>query len=155
MSDYLKILIPSTVGLISTIVAAYFSARYGAKRALEQKWWERQERAYTDIIEALHAMIRYSDLSAQGYLNGSARQHPKEDEFRESYNQAYWNIMKATDIGAFAISEKAAEALTNLRKRPRPDINEEPPWEIFEEDSKAYRDTLNVIRSCARSDLNF
>lgn len=136
MPDWLKILIRSVLGLGTTICAAYFSALWATRRAFQQRWWERKEKAYSEISEALHDMIRYSDLSAEGYLTGRSNDHPKEDEFREKYSKAYWNIMKMTDIGAFVISEEAAHVLMKLSKRPRLKWEDNPPWEIYEEDSK-------------------
>jgi len=153
MPNWLQILIPSVLGLATTVCAAYFSALWATRRAFQQRWWERKEKAYSEIVEALHDMIRYSELRAEGYLNGRTDDHPKEDEFRENYDKAYWNILKVTDIGAFVISDKAAEALMKLRKRPRLKWDENPPWEIYEEESKHYRDALSTIRSCARLDL--
>jgi hypothetical protein len=40
-----------------------------------------------------------------------------------------------------------------LRKRPRLDWDENPPWEVYEEDCKHYREALQKIRQCAREDL--
>lgn len=153
MTDWLKILIPSVVGLTTTVVAAYFSARWGARRAFQERWWERKERAYAEIVEALHDLIRYSELCAQEYLSGGEREHPKKKEFGERYSEAYWKIQRATDIGAFVICEKAAAILADLRKKPKLDWNENPPWEIYEADCAHYRSTLAQIRECAREDL--
>jgi len=153
MPDWLKILIPSAIGLATTVCAAYFSALWATRHAFKQRWWDRKEKAYSEIIDALHDMLRYSDLSVDGYLSGRSDDHPKEVEFSENYNRAYWQIQKMTDIGAFIISDEAVVALTKLRKRPRLKWEESPPWEIFEEDSKHYREALAAIRSCARADL--
>lgn len=153
MPNWLQILIPSVIGLATTVGAAYLSALWATRRALEQRWWERKEKAYADIVEALHDMIRYSDLRAEGYLSSRPDEHPKEEEFRENYNRSYWNILKITDIGAFIISDKAVDALIKLQKRPRLKWEENAPWEIYEEESRHYRDALATIRTCARADL--
>ena len=153
MPTWLPVLIPSIIALVTTIFAAYFSALWATRRAFQQRWWERKEKAYSEIVEALHDMIRYSDLCAEGYMGGDQEDHPKENEFREGYNRAYWNIQRVTDIGAFVISDLAIDALVKLRKRPRLKWDENPPWEIHEDDSKHYREALATIRKCARRDL--
>lgn len=152
MPDWLKILIPSVIGLATTISAAFFSARWAARRVFQERWWERKERAYAEIVEALHDLIRYSELRAEEYISGG-REHPKKKEFEGRYTEAYWKIQKATDIGAFMICEKAAAILADLSKKPKLDWNENPPWEIYEADSKHYREALAEIRECARQDL--
>lgn len=92
MPDWLKILIPSVVGLATTIVAAFFAARWATRRAFQERWWERKERAYAEIVEALHDLIRYSDLCAQECLSRGEPEHPKKKEFGERYSEAYWKI---------------------------------------------------------------
>lgn len=153
MPDWLKILIPSTVGLLTTIAAAFFSARWATQRAFQQRWWERKERAYSDIVEALHDMIRYSDLCAEEYMTHRQEDHPKKKEFGENYSKAYWNIEKVTGIGAFVICDEAADILTKLRNRPKLEWENNPPGEIYEADREHYKEALRSIRKCARTDL--
>ena len=153
MPDYLKVLIQSVLTLGTATVAAYLSARWGLRRAFQEKWWERKERAYTEIIEALYDLIRYSDLCAEEDKMKHRHEHSKKKEFGERYSEAYWKIQKMTDIGAFVISDEAARILRELRKRPQLDWNNDPPWENYEADSSSYRNTLDDIRKCAKMDL--
>jgi hypothetical protein len=149
MPDWL----PSVLGIITSIGAAYFSAKWATRRAFQERWWTRKEQAYSEIIESLHDMIRYSDLVAEEYLNTDRGEHSKKKEFGDKYTEAYWKIQKATDIGAFIISPKAAAILVELRKRPKLNWEENPMWEVYEEDSKQYRSALEGIRFCAHKDL--
>jgi hypothetical protein len=89
MPDWLKIMIPSAVGLATTILAAFLSARWAVRRAFQERWWERKERAYAEIVEALHDSIRYCDLCAGEYLTHREESHPKKKEFGERYTEAY------------------------------------------------------------------
>ena len=125
MPDWLKILIPSILGLATTILAAFFSARWATKRAFQERWWERKEKAYAEIVEALHDMLRYSELCAKESY-GNQHEHPKKKEFGERYSEAYWKIQRATDIGAFVISNRAAAALGELRNKPKLDWDNTP-----------------------------
>lgn len=104
-------------------------------------------------MEALHDLIRYSSICADEYLSGDKEEHPKKKEFGERYSEAYWKIQRATDIGAFVISERAATILTELRKQPKLDWDENPPWEIYEANCDHYRKALASIRQCAIQDL--
>jgi hypothetical protein len=155
VQDYLKVLIPSAVGLATSIVGAFFSARWAVRRAFQEKWWERKEHAYTEIIEALHDLIRYSELckeESEEYPS-CAQEHPKKAEFVEQYSDAFWKIKKMTDIGAFVISDEAALILQNLGKKPSLEWDKNPPWEIYEADCTYYREALAGIRKCAKKDL--
>ena len=151
MPNYLQIILPSLAGLITTICAAYFSARWGMKKAFEERWWEKKEKVYTEIIDALHDLLRFSSLCADEHLSG--HDHPKREEFKGRYSKAYWEIQRMTDIGAFVISEEASIALQKLRDKPKLDWNENPPWEIYEADCSYYREALVSIKESAKKDL--
>jgi len=140
-------------GFLTTITAAYFSAKWATRKAFQERWWERKEKAYSELIEALHDIIRYSDMCAEEYLTHREQGHPKKKEFGEKYSEAYWKIQRTRDIGAFVISEKAASVLDELQKRPKLKWDENPPWEIYEEDSEHFRNALKQIRIIARKDL--
>lgn len=69
------------------------------------------------------------------------------------YNKAIWKIKKATEIGSFVLSVKADTVLRELRDRPRLEWNENPSWEIFEQDYNYYKNSLEKISEIARNDL--
>lgn len=148
MPDYLKIVI----GFLATVATAFLSARWGARSVLKQRWWERKEQAYTEIMEALHNLLRYSSLCAKEYSTG--HEHPKRKEFGERYSESYWKIQKMTDIGDFVISDEASGILQKLRDRPQLEWDENPRDEIYEADCAHYREALAGIRVCAKRDLN-
>lgn len=153
MPDYLKILIPSAIGFITTVCAAFLSARWAVRRAYAERWWDRKEQAYSEIIDALHDLLRYSSFEAERDLAGDSGEHPKEKEFALRYTEAYWKVQRMTDIGAFVISENAAQILQTLRDRPKLEWGDCPTFELREEEASRYREALDGIRKCARADL--
>jgi hypothetical protein len=149
MTEWLTVVGP----FATAIVAAYLSARWTTARAYEQRWWERKERAYSEIVEALYDVIAYFDLTAEDYLTSKEEENPKMAAFRARYSEAYLKIQRLTDIGAFVISDKVAEVLMDLRKRPRLKWDENPPWEVYEEESRHFREALSAIKRLAKQDL--
>ena len=153
MPDYLKLLIPSVIGFVTTVCAAFLSARWAVRRAYQARWWDRKEEAYREIIDALHDLLRYSSFQAGRELEGQRADHPKEKVFRDRYSEAYWKVQRMTDIGPFAISEKATRILQRLRDRPKLEWGDCPTFELREEEANQYREALDGIRECARRDL--
>ena len=153
MSDWLKMLISQALGMITAFVATYFTAMWAIRRGFQERRCERKERAYAEIVEALYESIRYCELAADEHRRVTERSHPKKEEFAQTYMEAHWKLHKATDIGAFVISPKAVAILMDLRKRPRPDWKTNPPWEVYEDESKGYKDAIQKIRECAEQDL--
>lgn len=153
MPDYLKIAVPSVVGFITTICAAFLSARWAVRRAYQERWWDRKEQAYREIVDALHDLLRYSSFEADRDLNGDRGGHPKEKEFALRYSEAYWTVQRMTDIGPFVISQEAADILQKLRNRPKLEWGDGPAFELREQEASHYREALERIRECARKDL--
>jgi len=152
MQQYIPIFIAGLIGIITTVAAAFLSAKWAVQQAIQQKWWERKESAYIEIIEALHDLLRYSSMCAEENSTGTA-DHRKNSEFSGRYSEAYWKIQKMTDIGAFVISDAAAGILSKLRDKPPLEWNDNPPWEIYGADCAHYRDALEDIKRCAMKDL--
>lgn len=150
MIELLEKLLP---GLLSAFVASYMTARWSLRKFYSEKWWDRKEKAYTEIIEALYDLLQYCEIRQEDYGDGGgyAKEHLKELDKR--YSAAYWRIKRAAEIGAFVISPKAAEVLQQLVERPKLDWNSNAPWDIYAADYQHYKAALESIRVCAREDL--
>lgn len=150
MIDFLLKALP---GIVSAIIASYLAANWSLRKFYSEKWWERKERAYTEIIDALYDLLQYCEIQKEDYGRGTGYSDVKVKELEERYSQAFWKIKKATDIGAFVVSSEAESILKELRDRPQLKWNENPPCDIFEQDYKYYNDALRRIVEIARSDL--
>ena len=150
MIDFLLKVLP---GIISAIIASYLAANWSLRKFYSEKWWERKERAYAEIIDALYDLLQYCEIQKEDYGVGTSYSDDKVKELGEKYGQAFWKIKKATDIGVFVVSPEAESILRELRDRPQLEWNENPPWEIYEQDYKYYNDALRRIVEVARSDL--
>ncbi|MBW1796035.1 MAG: hypothetical protein JRJ38_16705 [Deltaproteobacteria bacterium] len=140
-------------GIISAILAAYFTARWSLRKLYSEKWWERKEKAYSEIVEALYQVMQYCEIKKDHYEVGKTYSDEKMKEFQDRYSMAYWKLKKATDIGAFVISQEGAKVLEELRSRPKLDWNENPPWEIYDQDYEYYKKALENIVRVAKKDL--
>jgi len=140
-------------GVASGLIAAFFAARWSVKKFYKEKWWERKEQAYVEIINSLYDVVQYLEIMKEDYGQGTGYSKESESELRQKYSSGYWNIKKATDVGAFVISDKAQKVLIDLKERPKLNWREEPSWEIYESDYLAYRETLDKIVVLAKADL--
>ena len=141
--------------MVAGITAARLSAKWATEGALKQRWSERKEKAYAEIVEALYDIILFCDLAEVEYMKMNERDNPKMADYRSKYSEAYLKIQRATDIGAFVISDDSVSILSDLRKRPTLDWNKNPPWEIYEEESRHFHDALAAIMRCAKHDLKY
>lgn len=143
--------------LLPAFLVAAFTAiitvRLSIRRFYAERWWERKADAYSLIVESLHHLIEYCDARAKEYLEGVKYTEEKDKQLSDDYSAAYCELRKATGIGAYIIDSKAAKVLYQLDKRPKLDWDNNPPWEIFEKDSNAYKDALAEISQIAKRDL--
>jgi hypothetical protein len=149
VSDLLK----TFLQCVSAILAVFFSAWLALKMHYKKTWWEKKAQAYAEIIDALHDIVRYLEMTADEDMRNDEHEHPKKKEFESKYNEAYWKVQKVTDVGAFIISKESADILNKLRDRPRLKWEENPLFEIYGEEAKHYRAALSEIRERAKKEL--
>ncbi len=138
---------------LAAIIASYLAARWSLRKIYSEKWWDRKERAYSDIIASLYDIMQYCEYQRDHYEWGRELSEDKEKEFREKYNDAYWKLKKVTDIGGFVISKDAADVLKDLRGRPKLDWDDNPPCEIYNQDYEYHKQTLDKVVAIANRDL--
>jgi len=151
--DFLPSVLPTLSGITIAILASYLTSKWSIKKFYTERKWERKEVAYVKIIDALYDLIQYCEIRKNDYRYGTELLEQKENELRKKYNLAYWNIKKATDIAAFVVSKKGQTILKELQNRPRLEWNENPPFEIYEEEYKYYQIALEKIIEIAKKDL--
>ena len=148
-----EILIKFLPGILTAIIASYFAARWSLRKLYSEKWWERKEQAYSDIIASLYDIIQYCEFKRDQHEYGRKIHEEREKEIESRYSEAYWKLKKVTDIGGFVISKDAVDVLKDLRGRPKLNWNENPPDEIYGEDFKYHKDALEKIITIANKDL--
>jgi hypothetical protein len=142
-------LIKITPGLIAALVAS----RLAVKKFYKEKSWERREKAYAEIINALYNLIKYFRIHKEDYGQGTGLPDDKEQELYVEYVNASSSLAKATDIGSFYISNNASMVLRELRNREKLDYREEPRFEIYESEYQAHQIALDKLLEIARKDL--
>jgi len=67
-------------GIIAAIVASYLAARWSLRKIYSEKWWERKEKAYSEIIGALSDIMQYSEFQRDNWECGLKLSEEKEKE---------------------------------------------------------------------------
>jgi hypothetical protein len=136
--------------LIAGITAAFVTQFFTFRRFQSERWWDRKADAYAKIIEALHrATEHYRTLQIYEEHNAEA---PREviDAAKGSFSEIY----RQTAIGAYVISDEAANMLQDLQKRCK-EIKEddEGSYSLCIGLNHAYSDALKEMRKIAKHDL--
>ena len=62
--NFIEVGTTTVFAILSALIGGYFSARMALRGAVVEKLWDRKERAYTEVLEALHQVKLYYDVNA-------------------------------------------------------------------------------------------
>jgi len=148
MEDLLKLI----SGFAIAIVTSYITVQLSLKRFRAERWWDKKALAYERIIEAFHNSKKFSSEHLDAEYEGGRLSEERDKELRLMSNVAKEEIYKASDIGAFIISEKAIEIISNYQKESS-SSNPETWVEHLESDYEIVNKYMKLIISEAKSDL--
>lgn len=151
MKEIMLPILSLIVGIISAIITAWWSLR----KIYTEKWWDRKEKVYTEIIETIYDILQYCEVKRD--TEQEDRHFPEEKirELQNKYSNAYWRLKKITDISGFVISPEASIILNELKSRPKLSWMNNDPWDIYNEEYKAHKNTLDIILEIAKNDLKY
>ena len=151
-ADEIVALATSGLAFLASIIAVIVSA-YNARfaRFASEKWWERKAEAYTRISGALSDLVYYYGQTYETQFSNLSEERQREID--EHWRKGHLEVRKATDIGAFAISREAEEALKEYWKRPAENIHPEDWSAHLEIDYMSAEKCLKKLVACARKDL--
>lgn len=132
---------------------SWLTVRLSLRRFHAERWWERKADSYSRIVEALIHLMEYCSAMSDESSAGRELPETRRKELSDNFDMAYRDLRKATAIGAYIISDEVAAVLTRLQMRPTRNWQENPPWEIYDDDYKAYHDALGELRRLAKKDL--
>lgn len=113
----------------------------------------KREQAYEEIIVALYDMIKYFRVHKEDYGQGTGLSGDRERELLQEYILASSSLSKASDIGAFYISQNAVDVLHKLRSREQLDYHNDPRFEFYEQEYKEHDKALKELVGIAKEDL--
>jgi hypothetical protein len=137
-------------GILST-AASLYSARF--RRYAMQRWWERKADAYTRIADALSEMVEYYRMTYAVELEGHHISEEGKAEFGKRWRKGWEEARRATNIGAFLISDEANAALNDLWTS-FDHASEDPNWfNVIEVEFTSAEKCLRSLVAAAKKDL--
>lgn len=140
-------------GVLISLITAMVTVRLSIGQFKSQQLWERKVTAYEKVIEALHNSKRFSsEHLVAGY---SFREVPEErsEVLRKKSQAASEEINKASDVGAFLLSEEAVSRL-NRYQQEMVEVRESENWHEYLDASYAVtKSCLADIISIAKADV--
>lgn len=123
------------------------------KKFYTEKWWDRKEQAYTEIINALYDMVQFYKVYKEDYGQDDFISDERATDIRQKYSDGMRKLYRATDLATLYVSEDAAQELVRLRNREFLDRDSNPPWEVYELEYEYHNQTLVKLLIIAKKDL--
>ena len=102
-----------------TAIALFVGPRIAVKLSLRQfrsqKWWERQQAAYTEMLEDLSVVFSYHVNLMDTIETGS--KYNRTPQVTERVSLARDRLERQSATGAYMISDKTAEALIKYQRQ--------------------------------------
>nr|EKU8015373.1 hypothetical protein [Acinetobacter baumannii] len=140
-------------GTVIAIVSSYLTSIWTMKKFYTEKWWDRKEQAYTEIINALYDMIQFYKVYKEDYGQDDFISDERATDLRQKYSDGIRKLYRATDLATLYVSEEAVNVLVKLRNREILDQRSNPLWEVYELEYKYYNQSLTQLLIIAKKDL--
>ena len=147
-------LITAGLAFIASSIAIGVSA-YNARfsRFATERWWERKAEAYAQVINALSDLVYYFEQTYYSELEARELSEASKAEINRHWQRGFIQLKKASNIGAFMISNEAEEALKQFREDATEGHDQgDWFWHLENNHSKAKK-CLKQMISCAKVDL--
>lgn len=141
------------VGLAIAVVSARVTVSFALKRFYSEKGWERKDKAYTKIIEAVHHIRDHADHNYTFSMLNKDMPEEGEKELEKEMTTAIAELRKQLDIGTFVISDEAVSALSDFMRNLDSSTKTTSWTEHLVLKLTATEQCLESIRKIARKDL--
>lgn len=134
--------IASMVTVAVTILGALISHLSAARRFHSEKWWQKRDVAYEQVIELLGNMQHAIEERVADVLGEKSLSNEMVVLRLEEFKQARESLAKVTAKSAYPLSAKAAAALTDLSRALDGERAANDNWFL------TYEDWLSAVTKC-------
>ena len=144
-------------GLLPALVVAAFTAwltvRLALNRFYTERWWERKANTYSELLVALHDIVRHGDEFLRSYREGDILVPEYKDRLAAKSQEGSSRLAREAALGSFVVSTKAADLLEQCRKELWGDDPNDSIDEMIERSTEAARKCLVALNAEAKRDL--
>ena len=138
---------------IITVCGAFLAAWLATKRHRSDKWWEKKQEAYSEIVNALHLMKWPSSEHIDAAIEHREVDDRASEEMWEEFKESRRNVWRIADSSSFLIDSKVLEAVQEMERNLEKARNAQFWIDHLEEQYTAVDTCLNKIKEIGKRDL--
>ena len=139
--------------VIPGILVALVAWKLSVNKYYREKSWERKEKAYSEMVNALYDMIKFHRIQKEDYGNGTGLSDEAEYNLRIDYIKSRSELSKASAVGTFYFPNEITAILNELDNRPGYNRDEGPLFDYHHYEYEEYMKALGQFLELAKKDL--
>lgn len=140
-------------GIIIASLSAWITVQLSLRKFRTERWWDLKVESYKKVIEAFHYSKTYIDQFMDATIEGRDLPEDRKEELFKQARKGFDEIIKAIDVGAFSLSEKALSRLREYQIEISEVEKKQNFWEYLEGELKTTKECLNDFIEIAKKDL--
>lgn len=150
---YWNVLIQICLGVVVAVTSSFFTAHLAMRKFYTEKWWDRKEKAYKEIINALYDMLEFYEVFKDDYGQDDFISEEHSKELHQKHHEGSKTVHRATDLAVLYVSDDAVRILENLKVREILDYDSNPLWDVYDLEYQNYKVALEQFIKIATSEL--
>jgi hypothetical protein len=157
MNPWLQVLI-ELVKIGGTLCAAWLAALFAIQKFHKEKAWERKEKSYTEIIEALHTCTKHAEMASFATGEDEAHFTKLSMELWPATKTAVAHLDRIVETGGWYVSQEVLKVLMDYKKERMELRNAEEHGHLSLDESGQHEaafltKALGDVRALAMDDL--
>ena len=148
-----EILTNALAAIFIAAVTSWITVQLSLRRLRSERWWERKANAYERVIEALHHSKEFTELHLEAEHEGEELPEGERQALRDKSEAAHAEVRRATNLGAFLLSDQAIERVRRYRREERASGKATSWLEYLAQDWATVDSCLDDLIKLAKEDL--
>jgi hypothetical protein len=136
--------------ILVAIVTSITTVVLALRRFRQERWWNKKEAMYAELLETLHGLKRYTESYLERYHSDSDKEG--QDEINRIWKECSAKLSRLEDLASFQMSNRAVAILRDYSKDCAA-ARSENTYEWAEGDLVAVEDCFEKLKSEAKRDL--
>lgn len=151
--DILDTLLKILSGIAIAVVSAWVTVLLSRQKFRSERWWERKVEAYEKVIEAFHKSKKFTSEHMDAEYKGEEVEKERDAELRKHAKEGREEILRASDVGSFVLSERAMDILARYETESE-SLSKQPSWfEFLDADWSITHKYMKEFIAEAKADL--
>lgn len=146
-----NILIGLLPAILVAVVTSVITVSLALRRFRQERWWEKKQAMYAELLETLHGLKRYTDSYIERYQT-DLDDKEKQAEIDRIWKECSAKLSRLEDLASFQLSDRAVTILEEYRKE-KAAARHEDTYQWAEGDSLAVEHCLEKLKREAKRDL--